>query len=74
MQFLFYLNIYILFTDIYLLNLTLLRAGTGRYCYFGEGHLLGTLHPPSPGPKLFYVGEEEEPGWSQYPTDPPRGD
>ena len=66
------------FTNIYYtLPLThiihLFAFGTGGFWYLGEGHLLGTLHPTRPGPNLFYVGEEEEPGWGHYSTDPRRG-
>ena len=54
-------------------HIHILAFGTGGFWYLGEGHLLGTLHPTRPGPNLFYVGEEEEPGWCQYSTDPRRG-
>ena len=50
-------------------HIHLLTFGTGGFFYLGEGHLFVTLHPTRPGPNLFYVGEEEEPGWGQYSTD-----
>ena len=56
------LNLYI-FLHIPLINhIHLFAFGTDGLWYRGEGHLLGTLHPTRPGPNLFYVGEEKEPG------------
>ena len=40
--------------------------------YCGESYLLGTLHPPRPGPNLFYVVEEEEPDGASVSPNPGR--
>ena len=63
-----YIHIYYTLPITY--HIHLLSFGTSGFWYLKEGHLLGTLHPTRPGPNIFYVGEEEEPGWGRYSTDP----
>ena len=61
-----------IFTHSLIHQIHLLAFGTDGLWYCSEGLLLGTLHPTRPGPNLFYVGDEEEPGWGQCFTDPRR--
>ena len=72
---LLYLHIYIyIYNTLRLTHIIHLFAfGTVGFGYLGEGQLLGTLHPTRPGPNLFfYIGEEKDPGWGHYSTDPRR--
>ena len=68
------LNLYIFLHIPLIHHIHLFAFWTDGLWYRGEGRLFGTLHPTRSGPNIFYVGEEEEPGWGQCSTNPRRGE
>ena len=69
-----FIYIYIYITHFSsLTTLISLHFETGEFWCREEGHRLKTLHPTRPGPNLFYVGEEDKPGWGHYSIEPRRG-